>query len=173
MRSAATPPNPSSPPIPLTTRFQSLPLPLSPQFLISFYDLTHCLDLSRMSRRSEDRDDEACSPISPFKVPFDLLLHVCNGVLLLLLLLLLFLLLLFLFLLIYACGDAEGVTSLKEKWNEYSRGRTPNRRMTSLFVSPDGEHVAVAAGNRIVILRKEDDYKVPCGVFISKFDLSF
>ncbi|XP_020112692.1 MAG2-interacting protein 2 [Ananas comosus] len=61
----------------------------------------------------------------------------------------------------------QGVTSLKEKWNEYSRGRTPNRRMTSLFVSPDGEHVAVAAGNRIVILRKEDDYKVPCGVFIN------
>ncbi|XP_072965166.1 MAG2-interacting protein 2 isoform X1 [Typha angustifolia] len=58
----------------------------------------------------------------------------------------------------------QGVSRLKERWNEYNRQRPFKRRM-SLFVSPNGEHLAVAAGNQIVILHRGDDYMEPCGVF--------
>ncbi|XP_008807443.2 MAG2-interacting protein 2 isoform X1 [Phoenix dactylifera] len=62
--------------------------------------------------------------------------------------------------------SVQGVNRLKEKWNEYRRPRTFKKRI-SLFVSPDGEHVAVAADNQIFILQKDDDHMEPCGIFTS------
>ncbi|KAK9292568.1 hypothetical protein L1049_020542 [Liquidambar formosana] len=40
-------------------------------------------------------------------------------------------------------------------------------KLISLFVSPRGERVAVASGNQITILQKDDDYQEPCGIFTS------
>ncbi|KAK8560980.1 hypothetical protein V6N13_026415 [Hibiscus sabdariffa] len=60
--------------------------------------------------------------------------------------------------------SARGVSRLKEKWNQYKNPKSM-KKPVSLFISPRGEHVAVAAGNQITILRKEDDYQEPCGSF--------
>ncbi|RDX93390.1 MAG2-interacting protein 2, partial [Mucuna pruriens] len=60
--------------------------------------------------------------------------------------------------------SSRGVSQLKEKWTEYNRPKRL-RRLVSLFVSATAKHVAVAAGNRITILSKEDDYKHPCAIF--------
>ncbi|KAI3981320.1 hypothetical protein MKX01_004584 [Papaver californicum] len=61
--------------------------------------------------------------------------------------------------------SVQGVKRLKEKWDE---PKNPKRLMKwmSLFVSSGGEYVAVASGNKITILRKDDDYKEPCDIFI-------
>ncbi|XP_051138019.1 MAG2-interacting protein 2 [Andrographis paniculata] len=58
----------------------------------------------------------------------------------------------------------RGITQLKEKWSEY---RQPKRfkRLVSLFVSARGDYVAVASGNQITILRKDNDYQEPVGIF--------
>ncbi|XP_073099912.1 MAG2-interacting protein 2 [Elaeis guineensis] len=62
--------------------------------------------------------------------------------------------------------SVQGVNRLKEKWNQYKRPMTFKKKI-SLFVSPDGEHVAVAAENQIFILQKDDDHMEPCGIFTS------
>ncbi|RZC69622.1 hypothetical protein C5167_032763 [Papaver somniferum] len=61
--------------------------------------------------------------------------------------------------------SVQGVKRLKEKWDELKNPRRQKKWM-SLFVSFGGEYVAVASGNKITILRKDDDYKEPCGIFI-------
>lgn len=66
----------------------------------------------------------------------------------------------------------QGVNQLKEKWNEYKQPRKL-RKLASLFISPRGERVAVASGNQITILQKEDDYSKPCGTFTSGSLTSF
>lgn len=64
----------------------------------------------------------------------------------------------------------EGVSQLKEKWSEYNQPKRL-RRLVSLFVSATAKHVAVAAGNRITFLSKEDDYQNPCAIFTSEIYL--
>ncbi|KAK1318871.1 hypothetical protein QJS10_CPB04g01968 [Acorus calamus] len=64
-----------------------------------------------------------------------------------------------------------GISQLKEKWEEYRQPRVSKKR-ASLFVSPTGEYVAVATGNRITILQKDDNYMEPCGIFTSKDKLT-
>lgn len=64
----------------------------------------------------------------------------------------------------------EGVTQLREKWSQYKQPKKL-RKMVSLFISPSGERVAVAAGNQITILQRKDDYAEPCGRFTSKMNL--
>lgn len=61
----------------------------------------------------------------------------------------------------------EGIAQLKEKWSNYKHPRRL-RKSASLFVSPGGDLVAVASRNQITILRKEDDYQEPCGIFTCK-----
>jgi neuroblastoma-amplified sequence len=61
----------------------------------------------------------------------------------------------------------EGVNQLKEKWNEYNEPKRL-RRLVSLLVSPTAKYVAVAAGNRITILSKEDDYQQSYSIFTGK-----
>lgn len=63
------------------------------------------------------------------------------------------------------------MSRLKEKWSEYWRSSREIKRHVSLFISPRGERVAVAAGNQITILQQDDDYKEPCGIFTSKIFL--
>ncbi|OMO93554.1 Secretory pathway Sec39 [Corchorus olitorius] len=60
--------------------------------------------------------------------------------------------------------SARGISQLKERWAGY---KSPKKlkKPVSLFISPRGERVAVAAGNQVTILRKEDDFREPCGVF--------
>ncbi|KAB2066968.1 hypothetical protein ES319_A09G195300v1 [Gossypium barbadense] len=60
--------------------------------------------------------------------------------------------------------SARGVSQLKEKWIRFKNPKKM-RKPVSLFISPRGERVAVAAGNQVTILRKEDDYQEPCGIF--------
>lgn len=63
-----------------------------------------------------------------------------------------------------------GVSQLKEKWTEFNQPKRL-RRLVSLFISPRGKHVAVATGNQITVLSKEDDYQEPCGSFTGKIFL--
>ncbi|KAI3457970.1 hypothetical protein Pfo_014633 [Paulownia fortunei] len=58
----------------------------------------------------------------------------------------------------------RGITQLKEKWSEYRQPRRL-RRLVSLFVSARGDYVAVASGNQITILQKDNDYEEPVGIF--------
>ncbi|KAF5731302.1 hypothetical protein HS088_TW19G00909 [Tripterygium wilfordii] len=67
---------------------------------------------------------------------------------------------------LFSLLSVRGVSQLKEKWSSYWHPRKLKRRV-SLVISPRGEHVAVAAGNQITILQKEDDYREPCGIFIA------
>ncbi|XVE58313.1 hypothetical protein DITRI_Ditri04bG0160200 [Diplodiscus trichospermus] len=62
--------------------------------------------------------------------------------------------------------SARGLSQLKEKWAGYKSPKKMKKQV-SLFISPRGERVAVAAGNQVTILRKEDDYQEPCGIFTS------
>ncbi|RAL51486.1 hypothetical protein DM860_010988 [Cuscuta australis] len=58
----------------------------------------------------------------------------------------------------------RGIAQIKEKWSTYKLPKR-SRKFASLFVSPGGDLVAVATGNRITILKKEDDYQEPRGIF--------
>lgn len=60
--------------------------------------------------------------------------------------------------------SVPGLSKLREKWSMYRQPRK-TKKQVSLFISPRGERVAVAAGNQITILQKNDDYKEPCGIF--------
>lgn len=62
--------------------------------------------------------------------------------------------------------STRGLTQLKDKWIGYGLPKKL-KRWVSLFVSPKGERVAVAVGNHITILRKDDDYQQACGTFAS------
>ncbi|WJX34291.1 hypothetical protein P8452_22417 [Trifolium repens] len=62
--------------------------------------------------------------------------------------------------------SVRGVSQLKEKWTEYNEPKRL-RKLVSLFVSPTAKYVAVAAGNRITILSKEDDYQQSYAIFNS------
>ncbi|KAL2927692.1 MAG2-interacting protein 2 [Bienertia sinuspersici] len=62
--------------------------------------------------------------------------------------------------------STRGLTRLKEKLIAQTQPKK-SKRLVSLFVSPKGERVAVADGNHITILRKDDDYQQPYGAFTS------
>ncbi|KAK6926056.1 Sec39 domain [Dillenia turbinata] len=62
--------------------------------------------------------------------------------------------------------SVRGVSQIKAKWSGY-RQPTKSKKWVSLFVSKRGERVAVAVGNRITMLRKDDDYQEPSGSFTS------
>ncbi|KAK4362884.1 hypothetical protein RND71_018125 [Anisodus tanguticus] len=68
--------------------------------------------------------------------------------------------------------SSSGIAQLKERWTKHGHP-TKVRRYASLFVSSRGELVAVASGNQITILQKDDDYQTPCGIFICKSITSF
>ncbi|XP_022971815.1 MAG2-interacting protein 2 isoform X2 [Cucurbita maxima] len=61
---------------------------------------------------------------------------------------------------------------LRDKWIGYNQ-RQRIERSVSLFISSSGERVAVAAGNQITILRKEDDYLDSFGIFLDTNVASF
>lgn len=42
----------------------------------------------------------------------------------------------------------------------------------SLFVSARGDYLAVASGNQLTILQKDDEYQEPVGIFTCKIYLS-
>ncbi|KAL7003648.1 hypothetical protein U1Q18_004797 [Sarracenia purpurea var. burkii] len=65
---------------------------------------------------------------------------------------------------LFSLLSSRGVSQLKEKWSGYRSPRKV-RKWASLFVSPRGERVAVAVGNQLTILQKDDDYQQPCGLF--------
>ncbi|XP_058097658.1 MAG2-interacting protein 2 isoform X2 [Magnolia sinica] len=66
---------------------------------------------------------------------------------------------------LFSLLSSRGINQLKEKWSGNKRPRSL-KKWASLFISPRGEYVAVAAGNRITILHKDDNYMAPRGVFI-------
>ncbi|KAK6936645.1 hypothetical protein RJ641_033675 [Dillenia turbinata] len=65
---------------------------------------------------------------------------------------------------VFEVEDDTGVSQIKEKWSGY-RQPTKSKKWMSLFVSKRGEHVAIAVGNRITMLQKDDDYQEPSGSF--------
>lgn len=66
----------------------------------------------------------------------------------------------------------EGLSELRERW---TTNRHPHKlsKWISMFVSPSGEHVAIAVGNEITILQRNDNYQEPCGIFTSKISENF
>ncbi|XP_068649778.1 MAG2-interacting protein 2 isoform X2 [Aristolochia californica] len=60
----------------------------------------------------------------------------------------------------------SGINQTIEKWRRHKRPKTL-RECILLCVSPRGTYVAVAAGNEITILQKDDNYMEPCGIFSS------
>jgi len=64
-----------------------------------------------------------------------------------------------------------GAKEFKEKWARYKKPKAFKKNM-SLFVSPNGEYVAIAAGNQITILQKGDDYMHPTCIFTSESTIS-
>ncbi|CAN4085664.1 unnamed protein product [Withania somnifera] len=68
--------------------------------------------------------------------------------------------------------SSSGVAQLKERWRKHGHP-AKIRRYASLFVSSRGDLVAVASGNQITILQKDDDYQKHCGIFICKNITSF
>lgn len=68
--------------------------------------------------------------------------------------------------------STRGVSQLKEKWSEY-RHPQKLKKWTSLFISPRCERVAIAVGNQITILQKDDDYRDPCGLFTGSYLATF
>ncbi|XP_059316602.1 MAG2-interacting protein 2 [Lycium ferocissimum] len=60
--------------------------------------------------------------------------------------------------------SSSGIAQLKERWRKQGNP-TKVRRYASLFVSSRGDLVAVASGNQITILQKDDDYQKPCGTY--------
>lgn len=61
----------------------------------------------------------------------------------------------------------EGLNEFREKW---ATSKYPQKlsKWISMFVSPSGEHVAIAVGNEITILQRDDNYQEPCGIFTCK-----
>ncbi|KAI3974404.1 hypothetical protein MKX01_038737 [Papaver californicum] len=71
--------------------------------------------------------------------------------------------------------SVQGLKRLKEKWDEkWDERKNPRRpkKWMPLFVSSGVEYVAVPSGNKITILQKGDDYKVPCGILIGMYCIS-
>ncbi|KAI3705881.1 hypothetical protein L1987_76130 [Smallanthus sonchifolius] len=68
--------------------------------------------------------------------------------------------------------STKGLSDFREKW---TTNRHPQKlsRWTSIFVSPSGEHVAVAVGNEITILQRNDNYQEPRGIFTSTSLVTF
>ncbi|KAM7274316.1 hypothetical protein ACFE04_028980 [Oxalis oulophora] len=58
-------------------------------------------------------------------------------------------------------------SQLKEKLTRRSKETNNNNNKISLYVSPTAQRLAVASGNQIAILRKEDDYMEPFATFTS------
>ncbi|KAD4584211.1 hypothetical protein E3N88_21812 [Mikania micrantha] len=68
--------------------------------------------------------------------------------------------------------STKGLSEFREKW---TTNRHPQKlsKWTSIFVSPSGEHVAIAIGNAITILHRDDNYQEPCGIFASNSPVTF
>ncbi|KAM0071082.1 putative transcription factor WD40-like family [Helianthus debilis subsp. tardiflorus] len=68
--------------------------------------------------------------------------------------------------------STKGLSEFREKW---TTNRHPQKlsKWTSVFVSPSGEHVAIAVGNEITILQIDDSYQEPCGKFTSNSLVTF
>ncbi|KAL5074060.1 hypothetical protein RYX36_013044 [Vicia faba] len=66
----------------------------------------------------------------------------------------------------FSVKHGTGVTQLKEKWTEYNEP-TRLRKLVSLFVFPTAKYVvvAIATGNQITILSKEDEYQQSYAIF--------
>ncbi|CAH9075746.1 unnamed protein product [Cuscuta epithymum] len=67
---------------------------------------------------------------------------------------------------------SRGIAHIKEKWSNHKPSKR-SRKCASLFVSAGGDLVAVATRNQITILRKEDDYQEPRGVFTCENNVVF
>nr|GEW20582.1 MAG2-interacting protein 2 [Tanacetum cinerariifolium] len=68
--------------------------------------------------------------------------------------------------------STKGLNEFRERW---TKNRHPHKlsKWISMFVSPSGEHVAIAVGNEITILQRDDNYQEPCGIFTSSFPVTF
>ncbi|XP_076915022.1 MAG2-interacting protein 2-like [Bidens hawaiensis] len=68
--------------------------------------------------------------------------------------------------------STKGLSEFREKWTT-NRHAQKLSKWTSIFVSPNGEHVAVAVGNVITFLHIDDNYQEPCGIFTSNSLVTF
>lgn len=68
--------------------------------------------------------------------------------------------------------STKGLSELREKWTT-NRNQQKLSKCISMFVSPSGDHVAIAVGNEITILQRDDNYQEPCGIYTSSFPVTF
>lgn len=68
--------------------------------------------------------------------------------------------------------STQGLSEFREKW---TTNRHPQKlsKWISMFVSPSGEHVAIAVGNEITFLERDDNYQEPCGIFTNSYPVTF
>ncbi|KAJ9546225.1 hypothetical protein OSB04_025932 [Centaurea solstitialis] len=68
--------------------------------------------------------------------------------------------------------STQGLSEFREKW---TTNRHPQKlsKWISMFISPSGEYVAIAVGNEITILQRDDNYQDPCGIFTSSYPVTF
>ncbi|GJZ78464.1 MAG2-interacting protein 2 [Tanacetum coccineum] len=68
--------------------------------------------------------------------------------------------------------STKGLSEFRERW---TKNRHPHKlsKWISMFVSPSGEHVAIAVGKiEINILQRDDNYQEPCGIFTRPYSIS-
>ncbi|KAI3756951.1 hypothetical protein L6452_04483 [Arctium lappa] len=68
--------------------------------------------------------------------------------------------------------STQGLSEFREKWTT-SRHPQKLSKWISVFVSPNGEYVAIAVGNEITFLERDDNYQEPCGIFTSSYPITF
>ncbi|KAI3522264.1 hypothetical protein L1887_11768 [Cichorium endivia] len=66
----------------------------------------------------------------------------------------------------------EGLSEFREKWTT-NRHQQNLSKWISMFISPSGEHVAIAVGNEITILQRDDNYQEPCGIFTYSYPITY
>lgn len=68
--------------------------------------------------------------------------------------------------------STQGLSEFREKWTTNKHQQNLSKWI-SMFISPGGEHVAIAVGNEITILQRDDNYQEPCGIFTCSYPITY
>ncbi|KAL4557204.1 hypothetical protein LXL04_035377 [Taraxacum kok-saghyz] len=68
--------------------------------------------------------------------------------------------------------STQGLSEFREKW---TTNKNPQKltKYISMYVSPSSEHVAIAVGNTVTILQRDDNYQNPCGIFTCSYPITY
>ncbi|KAI3740580.1 hypothetical protein L2E82_31048 [Cichorium intybus] len=68
--------------------------------------------------------------------------------------------------------SCEGLSEFREKWTTNKHQQNLSKWI-SMFISPSGKHVAIAVGNEITILQRDDNYQEPCRIFTCSYPITY